>query len=218
VVYNLQVARDAAFTQLVLFKQGLTQAEYQVTQAEQLQLTKRAAPYYWRVQAIDGAANASDWSATSLFYTQDSTPPPVPASLTPENGSRIRPAASFDWADVPDPSGVTYNLEVAQESEFTHLVVFKEGLTTSEYKLQSTEELLATTGTPPSPYYWRVRAVDGAQNASDWSTINAFYVSGFQLRGWLLAIVIIIGGALLVAGGIFVGMKMRPKAPPEESE
>jgi hypothetical protein len=218
VTYNLQVARDSSFTQLVLSKQGLTQPQYQVSPAEQLQLTKRTAPYFWRIQAIDGAANAADWTATGLFYTEDSTPPPAPSPLSPENGSRTRPAVSFDWTDVPDPSGVTYNLEVAQDSEFAHLVVFKEGLETSEYKLTSMEELMPTTGTPASPYYWRVRASDGAQNASPWSNINAFYVSGFQLRGWLLLAVIIIGGALLLAGGIFIGMKMHPKAPPEESE
>jgi hypothetical protein len=217
VTYDLQVTRDAGFTQIVLFKQGLTQPEYQVTQAEQLQLTKRPAPYYWRVRASDGAANTSDWTVAALFYTEDSAPPPVPAPLNPENGSRTGAAVLFDWTDVTDPSGVAYNLEVAQDSEFTHLVVFKEGLSESQYKLTSVEELTSSTGTPASPYYWRVRSVDSTQNVSAWSAINAFYVSGFQLRGWLLAIVIILGGALLLAGGVFIGMKLRPGKPPEES-
>jgi hypothetical protein len=210
VTYNLQVALDAAFSRLVIFKQGLTQPEYQVTQAESLQLTKKTAPYYWRVQAVDGAGNAGNWTAAGSFYTQDSTPPPVPAPLSPANGSQTSAAVSFDWTDVSDPSGVTYTIEVAQDSGFVHLVVDREGLDKSSYTLLTTEELAASTGKPPSAYYWRVRATDGTQNVSDWSVTDTFYVRGFQLRGWLLAAVLVIGGVLVLAAGIFIGMKIGP--------
>jgi hypothetical protein len=215
VTYSLQVALDTAFSRLVLFKQGLTQPGYQVTQAEGLQLTKRSAPYYWRVQAVDGTNNASDWTVVASFYTQDSTPPPAPAPLSPADGSRTGATVSFDWTDVSDPSGVTYTLEAAQDSGFTHLVVYKQGLAASAYKLNSLEQLAASTGKPPAPYYWRVSAMDGAQNMSDWSVIDTFYVSGFQLRGWLLAVTLVIGGALLLAVGVFIGMKLRPAKTPE---
>jgi hypothetical protein len=217
VTYDIQVARDAAFAQLVIFKQGLTQTVYQVPASEALQMTKRTAPYYWRVRATDGAANTSDWTAAGSFYTEDSTPPPVPAPLSPENGSRTAADVSFDWTDVSDPSGVTYTLEAAQDADFAHLVVYKDGLKTSEYQLTKTEGLTASTGSPASPYYWRVRAVDGAQNASDWSTVSSFYVSGFGLRGWLLVVVLVIGAALLLAAGVYIGMKIRP-GPPEEED
>ena len=218
VTYNLQVALDTAFSRLVIFKQGLTQPEYQVSQAESFQLTKKTAPYYWRVQAVDGASNASDWTAAASFYTQDSTPPLAPAPLSPANGSRTNAAVSFDWTDVSDPTSVFYTLEVAQDSSFAHLVVYKEGLDKSDYKLTTSEELTPSTGSPQSAYYWRVSAKDGAQNVSDWSVIDTFYVRGFQLRGWLLTAILIIGGALVLAAGIFIGMKIRPARAPESQQ
>jgi hypothetical protein len=211
ITYDLQVAWNANFSQLVLFKQGLTQTEYQVGQSEEFQLTKKTNPYYWRVRAVDGAGNASDWTSLSLFYTEDSTPPPAPVPLSPENGSRKSGEVLFNWTNVSDPGGVTYTLEVAQDSDFNHLVIYKEGLATPEYQLTKMEELSPTTDDPPSPYYWRVRAVDGAQNPSGWSIINTFYVRGLlQLSGWLLYTIMSIVGILLIVVGIFIGMRIRP--------
>ena len=216
VTYDLQVARDVDFSRLVLLKQRLTQTEYQVGQSEELQLTKKTNPYYWRVRAVDGAGNASDWTSPGLFYTEDSAPPPEPAPLSPENGSQKRGDVLFNWTNVSDPGGVTYTLEVSRDSDFNHLVIYKEGLDTSEYQLAEMEELSPTTGSPPSPYYWRVRAVDSAQNQSSWSIINTFYVGGFlQLRGWLLYTIMGIAGILLIASGIFIGMRIRPSGSPQ---
>lgn len=209
VAYDLQIAWDANFSRLVLFKQGLTQPQYQLAQSERLELTKKANPYYWRVRAIDGAGNASDWTIPGSFYTEDSTPPPTPTLLSPENGSRKGRNVLFDWTDVSDPSGVTYTLQVALDSSFNQLVVYKEGLGSSEYQLTKMEELASTTGNPPSPYYCRVRAEDGAHNQSDWSNVNGFYV-GWVLQGWLLYAAMVIGGILLMVIGIFIGMRIRP--------
>lgn len=115
---------------------------------------------------------------------------------------------------MSDPGGVTYTLQVAQDSGFNYIVVYKEGLVTSEYQLTEMEKLSPTTGNPPSPYYWRVRAEDDVQNQSDWSIINAFYVRGFlPLQGWLLYTIIAIVGVLLVVIGVFIGMRIRPARP-----
>ena len=214
VTYDLQIARDVNFSNLVFFKQGLAQPSYQIGQSEKLELTKKANSYYWRVRAVDGASNASNWTSPDSFYTEDSTPPPVPTLLTPQNGSRKSGGVLFEWTDVSDPSGVTYTLQVAQDSGFNYIVVYKEGLNTSHYQLTDIEKLAPTTGNPPSPYYWRVRAIDGAENQSAWSNINAFYVGGFlQLQGWPLYIIMAIAGVLLVLIGVFVGMRIRPAKP-----
>ncbi len=211
VTYSLQVATDAGFSQLALSKTGLTQTDYQVTAPDELTLTKRTAPYYWRVRAVDGAANASNWTGARMFYTEDSAAPPAPVPLSPENGSRKSSHPRFTWTSVTDPSGVTYTLEAAQDSAFTHLVIFKDGLTDTEYQLAESEELSPTTGKPEAPYYWRVRATDGAQNQSDWSTANSFYVGGFfQQNGWAIWVLGAIGGLLLLGIGVYIGVKIRP--------
>jgi hypothetical protein len=210
VTYSLQVARDANFSQLLLYKQGLNVSEYQVTQSEKLGLTKKDNPYYWRVRAVDGADNESQWTSAASFYTEDSTPPDTPVALNPENGSRQGGDVTFEWTDVSDPSGVTYTLQVAQDSAFNFIVVYKEGIQEPEYRLAEAEKLSPTTGDPQSPYYWRVKAVDGAENESNWSGISAFYVGGFLQAWWIFLLVI--GGLLLLAIGVFVGMRLRPSS------
>ena len=68
--YTLQIATDKNFTpaSIVLEKEGLTSSEYTITKAEELPSTKKEAPYYWRVQAVDGAFNESGWTTLGSFY------------------------------------------------------------------------------------------------------------------------------------------------------
>lgn len=214
VVYELQVARDSGFSGLVLSKPELPQTSYQLSQTEKLELTKIASPYYWRIRAVDGAGNASDWASPYSLYTEDSTPPQVPVLRNPADGSQKSGGVSFDWADVPDPQGVSYALQVAQDAAFSRIVVSKEGLSESGYRLTSAEKLSPSTGDPSSPYYWRVRATDGAGNQSDWSDANAFSV-GESLQGAALYAVAAIAGVMLVLIGIFAGMRIRPVSKPK---
>ena len=39
-----------------------------LTKAEKLASVKEEHPYYWRVKAIDSAANESEWSEPNSFY------------------------------------------------------------------------------------------------------------------------------------------------------
>ena len=98
----------------------------------------------------------------------ESQPPPVPELVLPENGARQGSRPSFEWEAVDDPSGVTYILQIATDHSFSTLVLNKEGLTQSQYTLAREEGLPSTDS--ESPYHWRVRAIDGASNASNWSS------------------------------------------------
>ncbi len=69
VTYTLQVATRDDFTPaFIVLEKTLTASEYTLTQGEALESTKKEAPYYWRVQATDGAANVGEWSAAGSFY------------------------------------------------------------------------------------------------------------------------------------------------------
>ncbi|MBI4303928.1 MAG: hypothetical protein HY665_06280 [Chloroflexi bacterium] len=67
VSYTLQIAKDAAFTAILLEKKDLTVTQYQLSGTEKLPSTSRNAPYYWRVKAVDRASNESPW-VVSNFY------------------------------------------------------------------------------------------------------------------------------------------------------
>ena len=128
------------------------------------------------------------------FFTMESTPPPTPAPLMPEDASKAEAEAYFNWKDVNDPSGVTYTLQIATNKDFTSdsIVLEKEGLTHSDYNITGVEELQPTV--KEAPYYWRVKATDGAFNESQWSTPRSLYVvstSGFP--NWAKYTLIVLG-------------------------
>ena len=67
--YVLEVATDAGFTNKVLEKTGLTESEYTITEAEQLELEniEGTGSFYWHVKAIDNAGNESGWTGAGTF-------------------------------------------------------------------------------------------------------------------------------------------------------
>jgi hypothetical protein len=123
------------------------------------------------VVAISDGVNRKEFT-----FMVESVPPPVPRLLLPAEGTESRPETYFDWESVSDPSmPVTYTLQVAADQNFASVVLEKERIGASEYRLQGEESLTAYAKT--STYYWRVRAVDAASNESDWSLASSFYVA-----------------------------------------
>lgn len=70
VTYDLQIATSQDFTTetIVLAKAGLNTSEYTLTEDETLAPVSKKEPYYWRVKAVDAAANESLWSTPRSFY------------------------------------------------------------------------------------------------------------------------------------------------------
>jgi hypothetical protein len=123
--------------------------------------------YYWKIRAVDGAGNASAWT-TSWAFKRDNTIPPLPSLLSPGDGTTTTSTPTLDWSDVTDASGVTYELQVDNDADFSS--PGEGSLSASEYTLTAEQAL------PSGTYYWRVRAVDGAGNASTWTTAWSFTV------------------------------------------
>jgi len=143
---------------------------------------------------------SDDASVLKRIFTMESEAPPVPALLLPGDGAESEAEAYLDWGDVDDPSGVAYAIQIAIDEEFTSIVLEKGELASSDYLLAGAEKLSPTR--KDSPYYWRVKAVDGASNDSGWSESGAFYVrSGFAIGVTTRNVLIGLG----VGGGIFLG-------------
>jgi len=135
---------------------------------------------------------------TSTFYMERAAPP-IPMPLLPETDTKAEAEALFDWEDIDDPSGVTYTLQVATTENFTKdsIVLEKEGLSQSEYTVTKEEKLKSTK--KDAPYYWRVKAIDGASNEGEWTTPWSFYVgSAFGASNWGLYVLCVLGGLLLL--------------------
>ena len=145
-----------------------------------------------------------------LTYFMDPMPPFAPTLLKPDIGVRQQTQGTFTWKPVADPSGVTYVLQIADNTDFSKesILLEKKGLTTSEYTLTKTERLKATA--KEIPYYWRVRAIDGASNESDWSNGWSFTVGGV-IPTWALWTVIILGVLSIFLFAFWFGRRTSTK-------
>ena len=204
ITYNLQVASDRNFTSIVLEKAGLTDSEYALAGEEKLAAVTQENPYYWRLKAVDSAANESEWSTPWSFYV---VAPPVPELLLPQMGIKAEELVCFDWGDVTALSSpVTYVLQVASDENFASIVLEKEGLADSIYTLIEEEKLPAVK--EEAPYYWRVKAIDAAANESEWSSPLSFYVGfSFALPGWVIYLLIGLGVILIGFFAFWMGRR-----------
>jgi hypothetical protein len=124
-------------------------------------------------------------SVTAVF-TMESERPLTPWPQSPTAAAAIEAGTTFDWGDVSDPSGITYVLQIAADSDFTALVLEKKELADSEYTPDTEESLRLVK--KETPYYWRVKAVDGAFSESYWMVPSPFYVGtsqGTSIPGWI---------------------------------
>ncbi len=147
-----------------------------------------------------------NYTTQTLTFVMESAAPPVPVLLLPADTTKAKSKAYFDWEDVTDDSGVTYTLQIASDTNFTNIILQKTGLATSEYQLTD-EEKLESTG-KDVPYYWRVEAVDGASNASAWTTPLSFYVGFiFSMPSWAPYIFFGIGALAMGLLGFWLGRR-----------
>ncbi|MBM3142416.1 MAG: hypothetical protein FJ005_05140 [Chloroflexi bacterium] len=137
------------------------------------------------VTATDKAGNVATFG-----LPLEGEPPPAPNTITPgEKQQRFGAFGSqlviFTWAEVSDPSGVTYILEIDNNLSFFPLEpgMRKTGLTKPNCTIQL----------EPGTYYWRVKAVDGAGNESGWALSPYPFKVGF-FSTWYL----VIGGLIFV--------------------
>ena len=144
-----------------------------------------------------------DTSTVTSTFTMESQAPPVPVLLLPKVADTAGAEAYFDWEDVTDPSGVSYILQVASDADFTTIVLKKEGLPRSEYTVTKEEKLESTE---KEAYYWKVKAVDGASNESEWALPRLFYVgfSWTSMPDWIWYTFYGLGVLLLVFLGFWV--------------
>jgi len=138
------------------------------------------------------------------FYMEDDAPQ-TPALSKPLAASKPKQPVSFAWSDVSDPSGVTYEFQLSQDSTFTDLIYSEQGIAGTTLTLPADQPLPSAGG--KTPYLWRVRAVDGAGNASAWSTPHTFSI-GFMWPGWLIHVWYSLGILVALVFGMWFGRRM----------
>jgi hypothetical protein len=122
------------------------------------------------------AAGYNGENHANSIFTMESDPPDTPRLISPSNGSRFgfmgKVTPTFEWSAVSDDSGVRYNLQIATSDDFVESSV-----------IVSVTNLTGMSYTPPEAlpndtYYWRVQAVDGAENESGWTVVARSFRAG----------------------------------------
>lgn len=155
-----------------------------------------------KISATDGT------SVEELIFTVESSSPSIPTLLQPEMEAKIKPPISFDWVDVIDDSRpVTYILQIATGNDFAPTFILLEQRSISKSVYQLTSEDMRKLASGKLPYYWRVKAVDGASNEGQWTYGSMFYIAtAFPSWGWY--IIIVLGVLLLIGIGFLLSIKI----------
>ena len=139
-------------------------------------------------------------STKELTFTIESEAPAKPnillvSPIVVKEGTDIL----LDWEDVMDKSmPVTYTLQLASNDSFStgSTLLEKTELPDSEYlmDLSETEPLR-----PRRSYYWRVRAVDSAANAGEWTKAGEIKIASVStIPDWLKYTLVVLGALLIL--------------------
>jgi len=164
----------------------------------------------FKVPAVKGGSytiSVSDGTVTrTQSFTVSENTPPVPQPISPALFSKLNGDVTFDWNPVSyDIMDITYELQLARDASFTTPVISKTGLTADQYALTEAEKL--EKAGEDNPYFWRVRAVDEAGNASAWTSAAEFYY-GSGWPTWLTWVLIGLGVVVLGILAFWVGRRI----------
>ena len=150
--YQVQVANDAGFTQVV---RTITTRNNAVIARNLLFRT-----YYWRVRAQHTSSVYSDWTAGRTFFFGKLAQPALVAPA--DNSSVDEPVLSWQ----PVGGAATYELQVSTSNTFTTTLVSVKGLTASTYA--------PPTSFARGTYYWRVRPIDATGQTPTWQSMSVW--------------------------------------------
>lgn len=160
--YDVQVATDSAFANVVASASGLNTSAWSISPALTVNTT-----YYWRVRAGNTCGGSSAWSSARTFTTRGCVTLAAPTLTSPTNGATgIGSAPALDWTDATSAAG--YDVQVSTDSTFA--TVTRSASTTAS---TWTVSPALASGTK---YYWRARSKDSC-GTSAYSAVSSFTTS-----------------------------------------
>lgn len=155
--YQIQVSKNATFTNLVVNQTGITSLSYIVTGLD------AATTYYWRVRGNNPTGDGP-WSDTRSFSTSSNVPAVITLNLPTNSTTFYVQNVSVSW--YTGMNSTAYHLQVATDQNFTNLVVNADNLTQLSYNL---------SGLTSNTYHWRVRGKNNS-GYGPWSVVRKFTV------------------------------------------
>ena len=133
--------------------------------------------YWWRAKAQDGTAESA-WTVGSFSVAQANQAPAVPTVRYPGQDAwvnSVHPSLVVGQAKDPEGQAVRYEFEIYYDAALGQKLA--EGSSASPYWV--TSKALDNLST----YWWRARAVDAQEAASDWTPVHAMHVRTGSTQG-----------------------------------
>jgi hypothetical protein len=127
--------------------------------------------YWWRVKTQDGRTDSA-WVVGHFLMNAVNDPPSMPTIKNPGSGSWsavLQPILEANAVVDPESGVVRYQFEIFQSADLKHKIT--EGISSN------TSLIVPIPLTDKTTYWWRVRALDAQDNASDWTPTSVLYVS-----------------------------------------
>ncbi|MDD3804119.1 MAG: FG-GAP-like repeat-containing protein [bacterium] len=122
--------------------------------------------YYWTVRARDAYGNIGDYSDIWTFEYDESNPA-LPNLIYPIAFEEVEDSNFIcDWQQSTKSAPVVYHFELDTTT------LFSSPLMSQTLAYDSLDVFLTEERT----YYWRVEAVDSANNTSGWTNIDSFFL------------------------------------------
>ena len=150
VTYQVQVATDALFTQLI---HSVTTS----TTLRTLSLEKGIA-YYWRTKATDSKGASSSYSATNQFYTEGEGV----SNYLPFTPVLVAPALNVVVSGAPTTTNLQWTANDVDNDALTYDVYF--GTDNPPTVIESADQnsdFVSVTLAASTSYYWKVVVKDG---------------------------------------------------------
>ena len=156
--YEIFIARDANFTQIVLM-QAINHTDFSPSSS------LSDGVYYVRVRAYNQDLYPGKFSK-AFSFTIDTTPPSPPTLLSPAHTSTSVQRPTLQWSAII--GDIEYQIQVDNNADFS-----SPEFTATNKKASIRTSTLSKNNT----YYWRVRVKDKAGNWSAWSSVFSFLVT-----------------------------------------
>ncbi len=164
--YNVQVATDPSFTNLIYDVDNITDIMYSLSATP----LNHNTTYYWRVRG-ENEGGYGQWSETRNFHIYL-----CPGSVTlidPLNNSiDLDVQFTLEWTE--DPLADSYILQIAEDANFLNIASTIDSLTIEEYTL--TQDLKYN-----KQYFWRVRSVNNCGEGL-WSEVFKFQTKSIPFQ------------------------------------
>ena len=129
------------------------------------------AQYFWRVKARDPNGAESDWVSASFLVNVENEAPPLPVIKNPGDESwvsTLEPKLEVHPVTDADSDNVNYEFELSDELSISNILQ-SNNVVDPEFMLQIL--------TDNQWYYWRARAIDEHDLASEWTSVQSFFVN-----------------------------------------